>query len=458
MKSRYTFTYGVIIIGFLIISPFSFAQHLPEVLPQTPRVATMFQPSVVNTSNNYRQPKSQNIVYTTRNTNKRNQLLINEVDKQIAQQIQLQRRQQSLINEAVNEFNPNNSSNYNYKLPSKAHIKGTEIYRQAYKELSEMNPDNFSLKRATFIIENAFYGNTKNYNEFENYIQNSAKFIKRAIQEQDLDIDDNIVKNLNIYQFISDTLSVGNNKHLPYKYDFNDYWGREDWSKMFVQKLINEGSGQCSSLPRYYLILAEEMKAKSSLAFAPNHSFIKFKDHKGDWYNAELTSGVLMSDALVVTSGFVKSEAIFNGGYAQAQTSRQLMAQILNDLGAGYDSKFGLDNFIKEVIDKSLELNPNGISGNLYKFNYLNRRLEYFAKKLQIQSQEQLRQNPEVMKMVVEANQQDQKIKDIGYERISKKDYEQWLKSLEKHKKEQTEKSKQELMQGVIQQQKQFKD
>lgn len=83
------------------------------------------------------------------------------------------------------------------------------------------------------------------------------------------------------------------------------------------------------------MILAEELGAKASLAFAPNHSFIKFKDYKGDWYNAELTSRALMADALMLSSGYIKSETITNGNYMIAQSKRQVMAQLLNDLASG---------------------------------------------------------------------------------------------------------------------------
>ncbi|MCW5921846.1 MAG: hypothetical protein KIS77_05840 [Saprospiraceae bacterium] len=39
--------------------------------------------------------------------------------------------------------------------------------------------------------------------------------------------------------------------HKPYGYDFEDPWGKQDWSKQFVTKLMGSGKGQCHSMPLY---------------------------------------------------------------------------------------------------------------------------------------------------------------------------------------------------------------
>jgi|GEM_PF-6378361 len=62
------------------------------------------------------------------------------------------------------------------------------------------------------------------------------------------------------------------------RYDFVDFWGREDTRKVFVTKLLATNSGQCQSLPQLYLILAEELGTTAYLAFSPEHSYIKFQD------------------------------------------------------------------------------------------------------------------------------------------------------------------------------------
>jgi hypothetical protein len=38
-------------------------------------------------------------------------------------------------------------------------------------------------------------------------------------------------------------------ENYPFVYDFEDAIGRNDWTKMFVSKLLEEHNGNCHSLP-----------------------------------------------------------------------------------------------------------------------------------------------------------------------------------------------------------------
>ena len=287
------------------------------------------------------------------------------------------------------------------------------------------------------MIENAFYDNTKSFEEFERIVKNSVSFIKDVIKEQKLDIDNDIDKNQILFAFMTDTLSAGGRVHYPYTYDFNDYMGKKNWDNMFVHKLIATNSGQCNSLPRYYLILAEELNTESYLALAPRHSFIRFKDQQGEWYNAELTSKAIMSDQFMVESGYIKSEAILNKSYLTAQSKRKLMSQFLNDLASGYISKFGYDGFVKEIIDKSLELNPEGINANIHKIRYQFAEINFVAKQLGIKSEKDLENYPKLKAMREALKQQDIRLRSLGFEVMPTKRYETWLKGLEKEKERQ---------------------
>lgn len=213
--------------------------------------------------------------------------------------------------------------------------------------------------------------------------------------------------------------------------------GQKNWDNMFVHKLIATNSGQCNSLPRYYLILAEELETESYLSLAPKHSFIRFKNQEGEWYNAELTSKAIMSDQFMVESGYIKSEAILSENYLTAQTKKQLMSQLLNDLASGYISKFGYDGFIKEIIDKSLELNPDGINANIHKFRYQFTEMNFVARQLGVKSEKALMRYPKLAIKYEALKQQDRKLKSLGFESMPQERYEAWLKGLEKEKKRQ---------------------
>lgn len=321
-----------------------------------------------------------------------------------------------------------------YGLPSYRNHPRSTYYVQAFEQLKQMNVDSFSVKEATFLIENAFYDNTKSNEEFERIIKNSTSFIKDVIKQQKLDIDNDIDKNQVLFAFMTDTLSVGGRTHYPYNYDFNDYMGKKNWDNMFVHKLTATNSGQCNSLPRFYLILAEELNAESYLALAPKHSFIRFKDQQGEWYNAELTSKAIMSDQFMVESGYIKSEAILSKNYLTAQTKKQLMSQLLNDLASGYISKFGYDGFIKEIIEKALELNPEGINANIHKIRYQYAELSFLVRQFGVKSEKDLERFPKLKVMHNALKQQDLKLQRLGFEVMPTERYEAWLKGLEKEK------------------------
>ncbi len=409
------------------------AQTIGHIVPDTPKpfkfkIADTKISSSVNRV--YQVPSSLSIVAFNEANRYKQQLAHYEQDRQ-----QVQIREQAVKN-IYKEINASNKE-VRYNLLSYGSDKRTVHYYQAFKKLKAMNPDDFSLKEATFIIENAFYENKKKKAEFDKTISNIAGFIKEAMIEQNLDPKSDLSKNLSIYQFITDTLTVGDKTHKPYNYDFNDYMGKENWDNMFVSKLLNKGSGQCNSMPRLYMILAQEIGAESYLAFAPNHSFIRFKDYIGEWYNAELTSGAIMSDFLMLSSGFMKAETVQNGNYMTALTNRQLMSMILNDLAGGYISKFGRDEFVQSVINKSLELSPNAINTNLHQFNMQLARMSYVAQQLGAKSPNDLKPYPKAVQLLNGLIAQDKTLKELGFEEMPKEKYEAWLQSLKQEKEKQ---------------------
>ncbi|MDZ7741028.1 MAG: hypothetical protein U5Q03_04580 [Bacteroidota bacterium] len=93
--------------------------------------------------------------------------------------------------------------------------------------------------------------------QFENSIQQAAKICELSMLENKINPNDNFAKNLTIFNYMSDTVQVklsGQEKiltHYPIKYDFEDYMGNDNWSNMFVSKLMATNSGQC----HYYAIV-----------------------------------------------------------------------------------------------------------------------------------------------------------------------------------------------------------
>jgi hypothetical protein len=257
-----------------------------------------------------------------------------------------------------------------------------------------------------------------------------------------------------LHQYFSDTIwyksKSGKAVHYPYMYDFEDYMGKSDWTKMFVTKLLNKRSGQCHSMPLLYCILSEEMNSGATLAFSPQHTYVKFKDDKGRWCNLELTNGKITSDAWILGSGYIKSEAIRNGVYMQPLTKKQVMASCLFDLAQGYTIKYGYDNFSLQMINKVLELDSANIHAWMFKADYYTNLFNYIAHQYGKPKLTTLQKDPKAMQIYNIRNIMYAKLDNIGYAEMPAEAYQQWLGSVnaEQQKREHAVR-KSELLNGI---------
>ncbi|KFF09861.1 hypothetical protein IW15_22100 [Chryseobacterium soli] len=320
-----------------------------------------------------------------------------------------------------------------YNLPSLSGKEGTQAYYDAYNQLASLNTDNYTVSQANFIVENAYYGGKQNFNQFKSGIQKTAKQLLQKMKERKEDIESNTDKNLMIFEYFSKDMKLGGVQHKAYKYDFEDYMGQKDHSKMFVAKLLKTGSGQCHSMPLLYLMLAEEMNTEASLAYAPNHTYIKFLDEEGEWQNAELTNGIFTANSLILESGYIKSEALQNDIYMKSLSKKELLAQFYADLANGYAHKYGMDEFVGKSLDKALEYSPNNIYANQLKSMYQQARLTYVANQLGIKDLENpeelqnIRFYPKARALLQEAKAQFNNIDNLGFVMMPEGAYEQWL-------------------------------
>lgn len=266
------------------------------------------------------------------------------------------------------------------------------------------------------------------------------------MDELDYDTESNTAKNLILFQYFSEEMKFGKISHKPFKYDFEDFTGANDYSKMFVSKLMNTGTGQCHSMPLLYLILAEQIGAEAYLSFSPNHSYIRFPDDDGNTLSLELTNGMFSTNSFILQSGYVKSEALQNRIYMQSLSKQELLSQMYADLAGGYLHKYGYDEFIGEVINKSLELYPNNINARMYKANYQANKFEYVANELGIdpfnpRELQNIGNYPNAVNLLNEANLQTKQIENLGYEPMPMDAYVAWLNSVhaEKNKQESKE-------------------
>lgn len=414
--------------------------------PKTPEVATFKQPKIINNYNGINQPKTPNVYNPNLSTKQRNHILIQQANQQIKQN-QIQGRQ--LVKEAISEFN--NRPTINYNLPSYSKIPETSHYRKAFTSLTKMIDTSYSIKKANFIVENAFFENKGDFGEFDNLIGQIGQFLNDKMDELKYDKSNNLHKNTILFQFFSDTLKIKskNMEHLPFKYEFDDYMGRSDWTNMFVSKLLKTNKGQCHSLPLLYLILAEEIGAKAYLSFSPNHSYIKFQNNNGKWINVELTNGMLTMDAFILQSGYIKAEALSNKIYMQPLTEKQVLSQMMVDLAKGYSVKFGYDEFVEQVLEKALTIYPNNIFAQMMKSDLKTLQFMSVQKQLNVPPNE-IHKYPKAKQMLDAMYQQYEIIDNLGYEEMPLENYEKWLNSLNRAKEKQENQKIQEKINQTI--------
>lgn len=308
-------------------------------------------------------------------------------------------------------------------------------YTKAFNNLKSMLEGNspLVLKRAVFEVEHAF-NNTFSYESFDGNIQEVVKVINFLRGNSNA----NIPLNLSIAKAMSDTVSIPqpnleNHKvSYPFSYDFNDYYGDKDFNNMFVSKLLASHSGQCHSMPLLYLILAEEVGAQAYLSFSPNHSFIRFKDKRGQLYNYETTQGKLVSNEWVMGSGYISAEAVKSGVFLDTLNTQQVVANCLNDLAMGYIKIFGMNDtaFISSCTDLSLRYYPDknasayAIKSNMYLHQFL----------LEMQNQgikdpKEFIASPKGQQLWDKHNKLYILLRGKGYRNIPRDKYDLWLKS-----------------------------
>lgn len=234
-----------------------------------------------------------------------------------------------------------------------------------------------NFKKAIILTENAYLNNRLNRNEFQQRVDELISLVTNFRVSNNLIYDFKDKESVStwaaIFKVLTDTTyrEIGYIKiaNYPFRYDFEDFFGEADWTKMFVSKLLDTGSGNCHSLPLLYKLIAEEMNSTAFLALAPNHIYIKHRSIKSGMYNTELTSGTFPIDAWIMASGYIHLTAIQNGVFMKALNNKESIALCLIDLAEGYKRKTNNSDpdFILKCCNKALEYFPNYVNGLILK-------------------------------------------------------------------------------------------
>jgi len=298
--------------------------------------------------------------------------------------------------------------------------QNTDYYDIAYSKIETMLKENSnSFKDAVFTVENAYFDNQLDLDFYYKKIEKYADFCV-GIKESGNIIyggkdQDKALMQYAVFAFFAEKIPILNDDKIdtvyPFKYNYADFAGKNDWSNMFVSKSMLTKQGNCHSLPYLYKIIMDELGEKSYLSLCPNHLYIKAQNEKMGWYNIELTNSNFPTDAYLMSSGYVHIDAIRNGIYMKALTQQESIALCLIDLAQGHLAKFGVGDgeFALKCCETALKYFPDCITAMLLKSRILAEKCvnnnEYFAELTELTT----------------------KIHNLGYRKMPERMYKNWL-------------------------------
>lgn len=236
-------------------------------------------------------------------------------------------------------------------------------YEQAYEEMAEMLNGKVPplIKKAVFLAEWAFLDGQLDYEtDFCRPLAISASYLKRMIAANHWE-NYQTAKQIALCNFFF--FPCSGNGQRPFEYDFSNEYPNDDWHHQLVSKTIRTHKGQCHSLPWAFKLYAEEIGAEVSLAHAPRHCFVMYRDKDNlfpeDWVNVEVTAHQYQPTWAIKEHFEITDSAIIAGTYLTPISDTQTIACQLADLALGYYHKFHLyDEFTLKCAVKSLRFYP----------------------------------------------------------------------------------------------------
>lgn len=158
------------------------------------------------------------------------------------------------------------------------------------------------------------------------------------------------------------------NQNTVYKYDLvNDPTGKKILSNKLIEHYLRNRLGNCVSMPILFLLLANRLEIDATLATAPEHFFIKYRDDEGPYKNAETThDGGLKRDSSYQKEFEITPEAVDNGLYLRALPKKESAAVMMGTLLEHLTNKRDFTS-VHKVCDLILSHYPRSIEAILFK-------------------------------------------------------------------------------------------
>lgn len=167
------------------------------------------------------------------------------------------------------------------------------------------------------------------------------------------------------------------NEQRPFQYDLDDPFGANVRNKLLPTYLATR-KGNCVSMPLLFVILGQRLGLDVTVATAPNHVFVKYRDEEGKLLSLETTSGAgFARDAWIRQQFPLSDEAIASGAYMRPLTRKETVVVMVGTLLEFYAER-NMQEQRLAMAKLSLEYDPTNIaallhqySAHLWKMNWL---------------------------------------------------------------------------------------
>ncbi len=102
-----------------------------------------------------------------------------------------------------------------------------------------LEENNLSFKEAVFAVENAYFDNHLDIEAIYQRVEKYADFCKEIKKSENISYDGNDrVMQYSVFAFMTEKIPVLNGEQIdtvyPFRYNYEDFAGQNDWSNMFV--------------------------------------------------------------------------------------------------------------------------------------------------------------------------------------------------------------------------------
>ncbi len=225
------------------------------------------------------------------------------------------------------------------------------------------------------------------------------------------------------------------NDFKPFSYDLNDPLGKV-LNHQLLNNYLDSRKGNCVSMPTLFLALMERIDPSTPFVGvkAPLHLFCRFKDRQtNDVWNVETTNGGNPArNQWYIDKMNITQTAIDSGLYLRDLTKKEFIAELIGVLIAK-ERKNGNFEMAMKYVDLVLKLSPNSDLGLVNKGALISEIGYYKSQRKELTIEEKKYYNKESNKYIERA-------KILGWKPESKKEREEYLKTV----KTKLKKSKQE--------------